>query len=124
MAHHETDSRKSAAGFPDLCVATDRVWFAELKAADGKPLRIEQARWIVKIGKAGGEVYVWRPHDLDEAMRVIGRGRVTAGVVRAITEAQARIDKWDAELASDPVKRYSRIGGKYRSGKQRQRRKR
>ena len=60
--HHETDSRKSKAGLPDLIlVRRGRCIFAELKTEKGK-LRPAQADWVAELEAVEGvEVYVWRP---------------------------------------------------------------
>lgn len=61
--HHETDSRRSRAGFPDLViVGPGGVVFAELKAERGR-VRPQQQEWIVALKEAGAEVHIWRPSD-------------------------------------------------------------
>jgi hypothetical protein len=60
--HHETDSRRSRAGFPDLVIAGKRVIFAELKTDRGR-VRPEQQRWLDTLAAAGADAYVWRPAD-------------------------------------------------------------
>jgi VRR-NUC domain len=69
---HPFNSRRSPSGFPDLCLVRDRVVFAELKTERGKP-SAEQAHWIEALEAAGAEVYVWRPSDLEQVGRVLGR---------------------------------------------------
>lgn len=69
--HHETDSRKSKRGWPDLVIAGDNgVIFTELKRENGK-VSPEQQEWIDQLRVAGATVYVWRPSDWDEVERVI-----------------------------------------------------
>jgi hypothetical protein len=59
LHYHTHDSRRSAAGFPDLVLARRRdVLFVELKSEKGR-LRPEQEAWM----KAIGSVFVWRPQD-------------------------------------------------------------
>ena len=67
LAYHTHDSRRSEAGFPDLCLVRDgRVIFAELKSMKGKVTDAQQ-RWLDELGGADGvEVYVWRPVDIDD----------------------------------------------------------
>ncbi|MGI8426073.1 MAG: VRR-NUC domain-containing protein [Actinomycetota bacterium] len=65
---HSFDSRKSAAGFPDLVIVRDRVLFAELKTESGK-LAPAQGDWLAALRAAGALVYVWRPSDWAEIQR-------------------------------------------------------
>lgn len=60
--HHETDSRRSKAGFPDLCAFRDRVIFIELKSDKGR-VRPAQREWLDGLKAAGAEVHLWRPAD-------------------------------------------------------------
>lgn len=65
LAYHTHDSRRSAAGFPDLVlVRGDRLIFAELKTDAGKVTPAQNA-WLDRLGDAVPEVYVWRPKDWD-----------------------------------------------------------
>lgn len=63
--YHTFDSRRSQPGFPDLVLWRDRIIYAELKAADGK-LTPLQKRVLEGLRRAGAEVFVWRPKDLDD----------------------------------------------------------
>jgi hypothetical protein len=65
-------SKRSPTGFPDLTLARDRVIWAELKAGRGRPTPA-QLEWLEALEAAGGEVYLWRPSDLDEVGRVLAR---------------------------------------------------
>jgi hypothetical protein len=69
---HDNDSRRNAAGLPDLLlVRPPRVVFAELKAERGR-LSAEQERWQEELGRCPGvEVHVWRPSDWDEIERTL-----------------------------------------------------
>lgn len=62
--HHETDSRRSRAGFPDLFIADEdygRLIFAELKKQKGKA-DPEQVKWLNILAATGiCEVYLWKP---------------------------------------------------------------
>lgn len=80
LVYHTHDSRKSAAGFPDLVmVRRGRLVFAELKSAKGA-VRDEQHDWLLALKRCGNknhqrmmfagpgsvfrktpEVYLWRP---------------------------------------------------------------
>lgn len=62
--HHEVDSRRSKAGFPDLVLVGARVLFVELKTQRGR-LRPEQNEWLSALLRAQGvSACVWRPMDL------------------------------------------------------------
>jgi hypothetical protein len=64
--HHETDSRKSKSGFPDLVlVGRGRTLFRELKTDYGV-VRPEQQEWIDVLVNNGTDAKVWRPSDWDE----------------------------------------------------------
>ncbi len=53
----------------------ERIIYAELKRQATKPTPA-QIEWLDKLAAAGGEVYLWRPSDLDEVGRVLaGRWR-------------------------------------------------
>lgn len=68
--YHTFDSRRSNPGFPDLVLWKDRTIFAELKTNHGR-LTAEQRRVAEALARAGAEVYVWRPRDLDDVQRVL-----------------------------------------------------
>lgn len=69
--HHETDSRRSKAGFPDLVICGPRgVIFAELKAPKGR-VKPAQQEWIDALHAAGQMAYVWRPDDITEVSRLL-----------------------------------------------------
>ena len=68
--YHTYRSERSQPGFPDEVLVRDRVIFAELKRETGK-LTDAQRDWLEKLGRAGAEVYVWRPSDLAGIGRVL-----------------------------------------------------
>lgn len=75
LTYHTWRSDHSPAGFPDLVLVRDgRLIYAELKSAKGK-LTVNQRQWIRALERAGQEVYVWYPHDLDAAIRVLNTPR-------------------------------------------------
>lgn len=74
-------SKGSRAGYPDRTCCRDRIVFAELKReltgrksedANRQPTD-SQRQWLDRLARAGGEVYLWRPSDLDEIARVLSR---------------------------------------------------
>lgn len=68
--HHQTISRKSAAGWFDLVACRERIIFVELKTETGT-LEAEQANWRDRIVAAGGEWYLWRPSDWKNIVEVL-----------------------------------------------------
>ena len=70
--YHTFDSRRSAAGFPDLVLARPpRVIFAELKRENGR-LTIPQQMWGDYLEQCSGvEYYLWRPSDWDSILGVL-----------------------------------------------------
>lgn len=76
LAYHTHDSRRSAAGYPDLTlVRGGRLLFAELKGAQGR-VSDAQAVWIGALRSAGCDVRVWRPGDWAEIEATLRRGHV------------------------------------------------
>lgn len=71
--YHTHDSRRSAAGFPDLClVRRRRTIFAELKR-DGGKATAEQQAWLEALRAAGQEAYLWMPKDWDDVQQALRR---------------------------------------------------
>lgn len=68
--YHTLRSKGSAAGFPDRTLWRDRCLFAELKREGGKPTD-RQVEVLTGLARAGAEVYLWVPSDLDEIGRVL-----------------------------------------------------
>lgn len=74
--YHTHDSRRSAAGYPDLTMVHPRkrrLVMAELKK-DGEEPTPEQRLWIEDLRAAGVEVWVWRPADIEDVKRTLLRG--------------------------------------------------
>lgn len=69
-AYHTRNSRKSKAGFPDLTMWRERVIFVEVKAEAGE-LSAAQITTLEELRAAGAEVYVWRPRDWAELVKVL-----------------------------------------------------
>lgn len=89
LAYHTHDSRRSAGGFPDWTFAGVRgVMFRELKTARGT-VRPEQWAWIHQLRRAGADVAIWRPHDL-EAGRIVWELARVAGLGPAIPASELK----------------------------------
>jgi hypothetical protein len=80
-SHWTFNSKGSAHGFPDRTLARERIIFVELKrdltgraSEDRNRQPSEQQReWLDRLAAAGGEVYLWRPSDLDEIARILSK---------------------------------------------------
>lgn len=73
--HHETDSRKSKKGFPDLViVGIGGVAFLELKSEKGK-VRPDQQEWIdaLKMAQGGHVAYIVRPSQWEGVRHMLHR---------------------------------------------------
>jgi hypothetical protein len=81
-SYHTLRSKGSKTGYHDRTLVRDRILFVELKREPeigkrGQPLKLshdvtdDQRAWLDKLAAAGGEVYVWRPSDLDEIARIL-----------------------------------------------------
>ena len=70
--YHTFDSRRSAAGFPDLVLCRPpRLIFAELKTERGR-VGPRQQEWIdLLIACPGVEVFTWRPSDHAAMLRTL-----------------------------------------------------
>lgn len=74
-SYHTLRSKGSKSGYPDRTAVRERILFVELKREKTTPTD-EQIRWLDLLAAAGGEVYLWRPSDLDEIGRILAsRGR-------------------------------------------------
>lgn len=59
------------AGFPDLvAVRGRRTVYIELKRETGR-VTADQQRWHDALRRAGNEVYVWRPSDVNDAKDIL-----------------------------------------------------
>ena len=70
LCYHTFDSRRSAAGFPDLVlVHKDRgVLFVELKSSRGRVSAAQQL-WLDTLTEAGAEALLVRPDGLEALIR-------------------------------------------------------
>lgn len=70
--YHTHDSRRSAAGFPDLVlVRGPELLFVELKSEKGR-ITPQQRQWLEALD-AVTETHVWRPSDEKEAFARLRR---------------------------------------------------
>ncbi len=84
LVYHTFDSRRSGAGFPDLILIRGKqLLAAELKSEKGR-LSPAQQQWLDALSKAGVEVAVWRPSDLDTAIVARLTSCPQVGISRAI----------------------------------------
>lgn len=77
LVYHTFNSRRSAHGFPDLCLVRDRVVYLELKREKTYPTP-DQVNWLRALIAAGAEAYIARPSDLQHLAQVLAsRQRVS-----------------------------------------------
>ena len=74
--YHTFDSRRSAAGYPDLTMVRGaRLIMAELKSEMGFASAAQLA-WLGALGAIDGvEVFLWKPDDLDEIAEILSPSR-------------------------------------------------
>ena len=66
-------ARRTTKGFPDYTAAKEpRLVFFELKSEKGK-LTPEQKKWIDLLIACGQEVYIWKPSQMEEVIKTLGR---------------------------------------------------
>ncbi len=73
LVYHDYDSRRSAAGFPDLVLVHVRrrlAIFAELKVKDRPPTPAQQ-RWLAALMGAGLTAVLWTPGDWSVIVAVL-----------------------------------------------------
>jgi len=65
LVYHTHDSRRSAAGFPDLVLVRETVLFVELKVPPNR-LSPDQTAWVERLRGAGQAACVWTPDQWGE----------------------------------------------------------
>jgi hypothetical protein len=70
--HHQTVSKKSKEGWPDLMLFRERIVAIEVKVEPDKPTAA-QLRWLDIINAAGGEAFVAYPADWAKVVEVLTR---------------------------------------------------
>lgn len=84
--YHVPDSRRSAAGWPDLVLLHDwwrLLLFREIKTDRGQ-LRAEQILILAALGGAGADAGVWRPRDWPEIEATLTGRPVQSSPARAL----------------------------------------
>ena len=76
LAYHPHDSRKSAAGFPDLVLVKAGVMIAaELKCEDVKTMPLAQTKWLAELSCVPGvRAVLWQPADCESIIRQLEGG--------------------------------------------------
>lgn len=70
--HHETDSRRSKPGFPDLTICGPKgVAFLEVKTDAGR-IKPEQQAWLDALRAAGCDALIVRPRHWDDVKALLG----------------------------------------------------
>lgn len=70
--HHETDSRRSKAGYPDLTIAGPcGVAWLEVKTDTGR-IKPEQQAWLDTLADAGQVALIVRPRHWDDVKALLG----------------------------------------------------
>lgn len=70
---HPLAMKGSEAGYPDLTLIhmkKERIIWIECKSEAGR-LTKEQKLWLGAIEDAGGEVYIFRPSDMDRILEIL-----------------------------------------------------
>lgn len=110
QVHHETDSRRTPSGFPDLlAVRPPRVLVVELKRETSR-LREEQGWWADDLARCPGiEYLLLRPSDWPRFVALVAppgqRPTVGRDVVEAIEPADPAADRPAPPAALDDLRR-------------------
>jgi len=77
LIYHTHDSRRSQAGYPDLCLTrlnqdgSASLVFLELKSQKGKPT-LAQIEWLDVLGRVPGVIAaVYRPSDFEKIAELL-----------------------------------------------------
>jgi hypothetical protein len=79
-------------GFPDLTLVRERLIFAELKLAPGKP-NVDQQRWLDKLASAGCEAYCWTDRILDQIEETLHAAITPTQLARMTLACDGDIDQ-------------------------------
>lgn len=74
--YHTHDSRKSAAGYPDLTLVhlAHGLIFAELKVPPNKPTAAQSA-WLDELRATGARAFLWYPKDWEQIEQALKGGK-------------------------------------------------
>lgn len=92
LVYHAHQSRRDCAGYPDLHLVNEqgRVIYAELKVPGGRVERA-QAQWLTFLAASGTlEVYLWRPKDWRQIVRILDGDERFPGVCPALPHFRPR----------------------------------
>lgn len=95
LRYHTYRSERSQPGFPDETLVRDRVVFLELKTETGK-LSDHQKEWLTALHRAGAEVYVARPRDLQAVAEVLQARRRVDGSLAQSTRRELGLEEAQA----------------------------
>lgn len=91
LSYHHPYALGADPGFPDRVIVGHRLIVVELKYGKNTPTE-KQRTWLTGFAKAGVEVYLWYPEDLDEIEQILkgkwvwerhGHGLVRPDAVRS-----------------------------------------
>lgn len=68
--HHQTISKRSKEGWPDLVLLRHRCVVAELKVGSNTA-DAAQLSWLEAFQAAGIDAHLWYPNDMDEIRRIL-----------------------------------------------------
>ncbi len=99
LVYYTHDSRRSAAGFPDLVlVRGERLIVAELKTERGRVSNAQSA-WLAALDAISGiETYLWRPNDWPVIETTLRHGRDVRPRLASVDAIRKQLD--DGEGAS------------------------
>lgn len=112
--HHETDSRRSPKGWPDLALCGPRgVALAELKRQESKyKVTDQQAEWLAALVDSRGVLpCVWRPADWSHVQLVLHR--LAGRRPHQLLIDAPRVTRHRIRFAPDDAGRLERIVGDF-----------
>ncbi len=92
--HVPYEDGRRPPGFPDLVLVRDKVLFRELKTDTGE-LSASQRVWINQLRKAGANVEVWRPEDMEIIERQLENIEERE---ERLNEKERELEEWEDRL--------------------------